>query len=49
MRLPIAWLLLALLTSVGACSAISEMFVEPDVQLERVVVRGVDLPEEIWI
>ena len=43
MRLPIAGLLLTLLTSVGACSAISEMFVEPDVQLERVVVRGVDI------
>jgi len=43
MRLPIAWLLLAPLISVSACSAISEMFVEPDVQLERVVVRGVDL------
>ena len=43
MRLLFAWLLLAPLTSVGACSAISEMFVEPDVQLERVVVRGVGI------
>ena len=43
MRLPVAWLLPALLTSIGACSAISEMFVEPDVQLERVVVRGVGI------
>ena len=30
-----------LLTSIGACSAIGEIFKEPDVQLDRVVVRGV--------
>jgi LEA14-like dessication related protein len=34
---------MVLLTSVGACSAITELFKEPDVQLERVVVRGIGL------
>ncbi len=34
---------IVLLTSLGACSAISEIFREPDVQLERVVVRGVGM------
>ena len=34
---------IALLTSIGACSAISEIFREPDVQLERVVVRGLGM------
>src|SRR5688572_28205307 len=43
MRLPVAGFLLSVLTSVGACSALSEMFVEPEVQLERIVVRGVGL------
>jgi LEA14-like dessication related protein len=42
-RFPVARLLLALLISVGACSAISEMFVEPDVQLERVEVRAIGI------
>jgi LEA14-like dessication related protein len=42
-RHPVACVLLALSTSLGACSAISEIFREPDVQLERVVVRGVGL------
>ncbi|MBA3759911.1 MAG: hypothetical protein H0X07_05210, partial [Gemmatimonadales bacterium] len=36
-------LLLALSTSIGACSAISEIFQEPEVQLERVVVRSVGM------
>jgi LEA14-like dessication related protein len=35
--------LLPLLVSIGACSAIGDIFKEPDVQLERVVVRGVSL------
>jgi LEA14-like dessication related protein len=43
MRLPVAWLLLALSIVLGACSAIHEVFREPDVQLERVVVRGVGI------
>ena len=43
MRLRAACLLLALLTPIGACSAIGEVFREPDVQLERVVVRSVGL------
>jgi LEA14-like dessication related protein len=43
MRLPVSWLLLALVAGLGACSAIHEVFREPDVQLERVVVRGVDM------
>ena len=34
---------LALVTGLGACSAISELFREPDVQLERVVVRGIGM------
>jgi LEA14-like dessication related protein len=34
---------IGLLASIGACSAISEIFKEPDVQLERVVVRGVGM------
>jgi LEA14-like dessication related protein len=34
---------LALLTLVGACSALTEIFKEPDVRLERVVVRGVGM------
>jgi LEA14-like dessication related protein len=34
-------LLLALLTPIGACSAIADIFKEPNVQLDRVVVRGV--------
>ena len=43
MRLRAACLLLALLTPIGACSAIGEVFREPEVQLERVVVRSVGL------
>jgi LEA14-like dessication related protein len=42
-RLLVAGILFALLISLGACSAISEIFKEPDVQLERVVVRGVGM------
>ena len=34
---------IALATSIGACSAITEIFKEPDVQLQRVVVRGVGM------
>jgi LEA14-like dessication related protein len=34
-------LLLTLLTPIGACSAIADIFKEPNVQLDRVVVRGV--------
>jgi LEA14-like dessication related protein len=34
---------LVLLTLVGACSALTEIFKEPDVRLERVVVRGVGM------
>ena len=34
---------IVLLAWLGACSAISEIFKEPDVQLERVVVRGVGM------
>ena len=34
---------IVLLTSVGACSAIRELFKEPDVQLQRVVLRGVGM------
>jgi LEA14-like dessication related protein len=40
MSLRLHSLLLALLTSIGACSAIGGIFKEPDVQLDRVVVRG---------
>jgi len=43
MRLSVPCLLLALSTSIGACSAISEIFQEPEVQLERVVVRSVGM------
>lgn len=35
--------LLALLTSIGACSAIGDIFKEPDVQLDRVIVRGIGI------
>ena len=35
--------LLALVVSTGACSVIGDLFKEPDIQLERAVVRGVDL------
>jgi len=35
--------LLPLMVSIGACSAIGDLFKEPDVQLERAVVRGVSL------
>ncbi len=34
-------LLIPLLVSMGACSAIGDILKEPDVQLERVVVRGI--------
>jgi LEA14-like dessication related protein len=34
---------IGLLTSLAACSAIHEIFREPDVRLERVVVRGVGI------
>jgi LEA14-like dessication related protein len=34
---------MVLLTSVGACSALTEIFKEPDVRLERVVVRSVGM------
>jgi LEA14-like dessication related protein len=34
---------IALLTSLPACSAIHEIFREPDVRLERVVVRGIGM------
>ena len=40
MRFPVPCVLLALSTLVGACSALSEIFKQPDVQLERVVVRS---------
>jgi len=43
MCLRIAGPLLALLAVLGACSAIHEVFREPDVQLKRVVVRGVGI------
>ncbi len=43
MRLLLAPLVLGLMTSTAACSAMSEIFREPDVQLERVVVRSVGL------
>ncbi len=33
--------LLALVVSIGACAGIGEIFKEPDIQLERVVVRGI--------
>ncbi len=33
--------LLALVVSIGGCSGIGDLFQEPDVQLERVVVRGI--------
>jgi LEA14-like dessication related protein len=36
-------LLLALSLSIGACSALGDIFKAPDVQLERAVVRGVSL------
>jgi len=35
--------LLALVVSIGACAGIGDLFKEPDIQLERVVVRGVGL------
>jgi LEA14-like dessication related protein len=43
MRLPVASLMLAVLVSLGACSVIGEIFREPDVQLEQVVVREVGM------
>ena len=43
MTVPRHCLLLGLLTSIAACSAIGDIFKEPDVQLERVVVRGVGI------
>lgn len=43
MRFPVPCLLFALSPVVGACSAIGDIFKEPDVQLERVVVRGVGM------
>jgi LEA14-like dessication related protein len=33
--------LLALVVSIGACASIRDLFKEPDIQLERVVVRGI--------
>jgi len=35
--------LLALVVSIGACGGIGDIFKEPDIQLERAVVRGVGL------
>jgi LEA14-like dessication related protein len=37
-----SWLL-ALVVSIGACSGIGDLFKEPDIQLERAIVRGVNL------
>ena len=39
----IGFMAIGLLAGLGACSAISEIFREPDVRLERVVVRGVGM------
>ena len=35
--------LLALVVSIGACAGIGDIFKEPDIQLERAVVRGISL------
>ena len=35
--------LLALVVSIGACSGVRDLFKEPDIQLERAIVRGVSL------
>ena len=43
MRPYLAGALVALTVSIGACSAITDLFKEPDVQLQRVVVRGVGM------
>jgi LEA14-like dessication related protein len=38
-----AWCLLVLGASIGACSGVRDLFKEPDIQLERVIVRGISL------
>jgi LEA14-like dessication related protein len=38
-----AWCLLALGASIVACSGVRDLFKEPDIQLERVIVRGISL------
>lgn len=43
MRLTVSFGLLGLAMVTGACSVIGEIFKQPDVQLERVVVRGIGL------
>ena len=43
MSLRAAWRLLPLVASIGACSGVRDLFKEPDIQLERAIVRGVNL------
>lgn len=43
MSLRAAWRLLPLVVSISACSGIRDLFKEPDIRLERAIVRSVNL------